>query len=167
MLLESDSFSAIPKDIGVTSSPPTEWNLRDLPAAMLAIDMERITSGKTVLDVEVKSGVSFNSAWHWAGGTRSPQLANLVALAETLGFEIVVINEKTAETWSLLNPASALAAIGRARTASGWGVKELRARTSVATNSFYSWLKQTRDPTLQRFVALVEPLGFRVVMRRK
>lgn len=146
----------------------SEYNLADQRSAMDALYHERIALGMPLGDMEEKSGVSVNSFYHWKSVKRSPQLANLVALAQTLGFEIVMIGKAPPHAvYSLHNMSVAVKAIDAARREEKLSTKELRARTSVATNSFYSWLKRHRDPTLIRFVSLVEPLGFRVVMRRK
>jgi predicted xylose isomerase-like sugar epimerase len=147
--------------------PEGQYNLADQRAAMDALYHARIALGISLGDMEAKSGVSVNSFYAWRSVQRSPQLANLVALAQTLGFEIVMINKAAPyPVYSLHNMSIAVRAIDEARRGAKLSTKELEARTSVASNSFYSWLKCHRDPTLTRFVSLAEPLGFRVVMRR-
>jgi DNA-binding phage protein len=147
---------------------PDAFDLADQRTAMNALSRERVAIGMELGDMEGKSGVSVNSFYAWRSEERSPQLANLVAVAQTLGFEIVMIGiEAPHPVYSLHNIAAAMQAIDCARREKSLSTKELREATTVASNSFYSWLKRQRDPTLIRFVSLVEPLGFRVVMRRK
>ncbi|TCM71909.1 helix-turn-helix transcriptional regulator [Rhizobium sp. BK068] len=144
-----------------------EYDLADQRTAMNALSRERVLLGMELGDMEEKSGVSVNSFYAWRSAGRSPQLANLVAVAQTLGFEIVMIHTTPPHpVYSLHNISIAMAAIDQARRDEKLSTKELRATTSVASNSFYSWLKRHRDPTLSRFVSLVESFGFRVVMRR-
>lgn len=67
-----------------------EHNLNDLPAAMARLEEERRRRGMTLGDMEEKSGVSTNSFYAWRSGYRAPQLPLLVALAQTLGFEVYI-----------------------------------------------------------------------------
>lgn len=67
-----------------------EFDLSDQCAAMTALDDERGAMGMSLGDMEDKSGVSVNSFYYWKSGKRSPQLVNLVALAQTLGFEVIM-----------------------------------------------------------------------------
>jgi DNA-binding phage protein len=144
-----------------------EYNLADQKAAMDALYQERIALGMSLGDMEEKSGVSVNSFYYWKSAKRSPQLANLVALAQTLGFEVMMTETRPPfRSYCLQNMTSAVQAIDAARREERLSTTALRNKTSVATNSFYSWLKLQRDPTLIRFLSLVEPLGFRVVIRR-
>ncbi len=71
-------------------SDEVEYNLRDQRAAMAALDDERRTRGMSLAEMEDRSGVSVNSVYAWRSCARSPTLFNVVALAETLGFEIVM-----------------------------------------------------------------------------
>lgn len=67
-----------------------EFNLRDQVPAILALNEERQRLGMSLGDMEDKSGVSVGSVYAWRGGNRSPQVHMLIALAETLGFEVVM-----------------------------------------------------------------------------
>ncbi|XUY27602.1 helix-turn-helix domain-containing protein [Agrobacterium sp. rho-8.1] len=77
------------------TKPPSEpakneYNLSDQRTAMAALDRERVTHGMSLGDMEEKSGVSVNSVYAWRNCQRSPHLCNIVAIAETFGFEVVM-----------------------------------------------------------------------------
>jgi hypothetical protein len=72
---------------------PEAYDLSNQRAAMVALGEERSRRGLQVLDMEMKSGVSMNTFYAWSNGNRSPTLGNLVALAQTLGFRIVMVRE--------------------------------------------------------------------------
>ena len=62
--------------------------------AMLALDRERQRLGWNVRDLEARSGISVSSMYAWQANLRSPNLANVVALAQTLGFDVVMRKAK-------------------------------------------------------------------------
>jgi len=135
---------------------------------MTAIFRERLAIGMSLWDMEEQSGVSLNSAYQWLKGDRSPAVPNFVSLAETVGFEVVMRSIlDPAITYDAANLRHVMAALDNARKEMALSTKGLRAGTSVASNSFYAWLKRHRDPTLERLIALAGPLGFSLVMRRK
>jgi transcriptional regulator with XRE-family HTH domain len=61
-----------------------------MPNAMNALFQERIIRGLSLLDIEDRSGVSFNSMYSWRGERCSPTLFMFVALAESFGFEVIM-----------------------------------------------------------------------------
>ena len=67
-----------------------EINLRDIPAAIIAIGMQRIARAWSLYDMEERSGISLNSFYGWRKSQREPGMSNFVALAETFGFEVVM-----------------------------------------------------------------------------
>lgn len=67
-----------------------EFNLKDQQRAMAVLDSERKRLFMSLLDMEERSGVSVNSFWHWVRLRRSPSLFNLIAVAETFGFEVIM-----------------------------------------------------------------------------
>ncbi|WP_425341034.1 helix-turn-helix domain-containing protein [Agrobacterium larrymoorei] len=71
-----------------------EFNLRDQVPAILAINAERQRQGMSLGDMEERSGVSVGSVYAWRSGKRSPQTHMLVALAGTLGYEIIMRRKK-------------------------------------------------------------------------
>lgn len=71
-----------------TASPHEEYDMRDMRAAMTALDAERRKRGMTVFDMEAVTGISFNSFYAWRSRARSPAMCNAVAIAQTFGFEI-------------------------------------------------------------------------------
>ena len=71
-----------------------EYNLRDQREAMAALDAERRSQKMSLGDMEDRSGVAFNSVYAWRSGSRSPTLVNMVAIAETFGFEVVMRRKK-------------------------------------------------------------------------
>lgn len=77
-------------DVVLRGSDGLETNLRDLPAAIYRIDAVRKARGICLGEMEDRSGVSLSSFYSWRSDKRDPNLANLVALAETFGFEVVM-----------------------------------------------------------------------------
>ncbi len=73
---------------------PDEYNMRDQRTALAALDAERYRQKMSLGDMESRSGVSVNSVYSWRACIRSPTLGNLVALAETFGFEIIMRRRK-------------------------------------------------------------------------
>ena len=71
-----------------------ECDLSDQRGAFEALEAERCRIGMTVLDMEHRSGVAATSVYSWRKCARSPMLVNMVALAETLGFEVVMRRKK-------------------------------------------------------------------------
>jgi transcriptional regulator with XRE-family HTH domain len=71
-----------------TNHPAQAIDLNHQFEAMRLLDQERQRLGWTVRDLEAKSGVSVSSFYAWQVNLRSPNLANLVALAQSLGFDI-------------------------------------------------------------------------------
>ncbi len=71
-----------------------EFNLRDQVPAIIELYAERARKGLSLGDLEDRSGVSLGSMYAWRSGKRSPQTHMIVALAETLGFEIVMRRKK-------------------------------------------------------------------------
>lgn len=69
---------------------PVEFDLTDQRKAMRVLNEERQSIGMNVRDLEAKSGVSVSSFYAWQCNLRSPNLANMIALAQTLGFEVVM-----------------------------------------------------------------------------
>lgn len=67
-----------------------ETNLNDQRRAMAALFKEREAVGITTRDLEKQSGVSFNAVSTWRHGLCAPTLDKFIALAETLGFEVVL-----------------------------------------------------------------------------
>ncbi|SHL71614.1 hypothetical protein SAMN05444389_1014 [Paracoccus solventivorans] len=94
--------SALGFDVFLVQTPrasgagPREISLTDQRGAMAALFAEKDRAGLTVFDLEVKSGISAKAAYSWRAGRQSPALANLVALAQALGFEIIL---RRAKTW--------------------------------------------------------------------
>lgn len=68
----------------------SEYNLKDQGAVMAAIYAERDRLGVSLGDMEQRSGVSVNSVYAWRKCQRSPTLCNMVAIAETFGYEIIM-----------------------------------------------------------------------------
>ncbi|RWC07552.1 MAG: XRE family transcriptional regulator [Mesorhizobium sp.] len=68
-----------------------EYDLTDQRTAMAALKAERERIGMSIVTMEEKSGVSMNSLYAWRQGVRQPSLGCLVALAQTLGFDILLV----------------------------------------------------------------------------
>lgn len=71
-----------------------EFDLTNQRKAMAALDAERKRKRMFVADMEDKSGVSANTFYAWRGGMREPTLGHLVALAQTLGFDVIMRRRK-------------------------------------------------------------------------
>ncbi|MER9505991.1 helix-turn-helix transcriptional regulator [Mesorhizobium sp. M0579] len=67
-----------------------DLNLDDLGAALAALDAERKRRKMRLGDMEEKSGVSANTFLAWKSGSRKPTLGCLVAIAQTLGFDVIL-----------------------------------------------------------------------------
>lgn len=75
---------------------PDEFNLNDRHGAMAALERERRDQKLLLVDMEVLSGVSANTFLAWRGGQRDPTLGCLVALAQTLGFDVLMVRRSNA-----------------------------------------------------------------------
>lgn len=71
-----------------------EFDLNQQRRAMSALHAERRRIAMSIADMEQKSGVSMNSFYAWHGGQREPTLGCLVAVAQTLGFDIIMRRRK-------------------------------------------------------------------------
>ncbi|RWC28114.1 MAG: XRE family transcriptional regulator [Mesorhizobium sp.] len=71
-----------------------EFDLCNQRRAMAALNAERKRVGMPIAHMEDKSGVSMNSFYAWNGGQREPTLGCLVAVAQTLGFDVVMRRRK-------------------------------------------------------------------------
>lgn len=67
-----------------------EFDLCNQRTAMAALEEERRQKQMHLVDMEATSGVSVNTFYAWKGCTREPTLGNLVALAQTLGFDVIL-----------------------------------------------------------------------------
>lgn len=84
----------------MTESVPTvaqEFSLSDQRLTFAVLEAERCRLGMTIFDMEHRSGVAAASVYSWRKCARSPMLCNVVAIAETFGFEVVMRRKKTAE----------------------------------------------------------------------
>ncbi|MBZ9821936.1 MAG: hypothetical protein E5X76_28770 [Mesorhizobium sp.] len=71
-----------------------EFDLSQQRRAMSALQAERQRIAMPVAVMELKSGVCMNSFYAWHGGLREPTLGCLVAVAQTLGFDIIMRRRK-------------------------------------------------------------------------
>lgn len=62
----------------------------DARAAVQRLFEERERVGMSLWDMEAGSGIPLSTAYAWRKGARQPTFGNLVALANMLGFEIVM-----------------------------------------------------------------------------
>lgn len=74
-----------------------QYNLSDQRTAFAALEAERCRMGMSILDMEHRSGVSATSVYTWRKCARSPTLFNVVTIAETFGFDVIMRRKKTAE----------------------------------------------------------------------
>ncbi|WP_455475355.1 helix-turn-helix domain-containing protein [Bartonella sp. B17] len=74
----------------VSFSDVKEIKLTDRHEIMKAIMQARIEKGMTLIDVAWTSGVSWDAVRSWYHGRREPKMGNLVAVAQTLGLEIIL-----------------------------------------------------------------------------
>jgi transcriptional regulator with XRE-family HTH domain len=144
-----------------------EYDLRDQRAAMMALEAQRQQLRLFHNDVETKSGVSTNSVFSWRHGARSPGLGNLVALAQTLGFEIVMRRrDPGGEEYDLCNLRTAVTALEAERRRLGMSLSTMVTKSGVSSNAFYGWGNGSRVAVLRKLVALSGVLGFDVIMRQ-
>ncbi|WP_336288368.1 helix-turn-helix domain-containing protein [Bartonella sp. CB60] len=71
-----------------------EIKLADRHQIMKAIMQARIEKKMTLMDVAWASGVSWDAVRSWYHGHREPKMGNIVAVAQTLGLEIVLRKEQ-------------------------------------------------------------------------
>ncbi|RWF64108.1 hypothetical protein [Mesorhizobium sp.] len=71
-----------------------EFDLSQQRRAMSALQAERQRLSMPVAVMELKSGVCMNSFYAWHGGLREPTLGCLVAVAQTLGFDVIMRRRK-------------------------------------------------------------------------
>jgi|GEM_PF-1480377 len=67
-----------------------EISLSDRREAINALVKAREEKHITLLEMGWVSGVSWDAVRSWAKGRREPTMGNLVAVAQTLGFEIIL-----------------------------------------------------------------------------
>lgn len=72
------------------TNPNEEINMNCQVNAVRRLDVERKHVGMSIYDMENKSGVSINSFYAWKRNVRSASVPNIVAVAESLGFEIIM-----------------------------------------------------------------------------
>jgi len=77
-------------DVVLLAANGETTDFRDLTACICRIDRERRAKGVGLHDMELRAGVSFRSFYAWRNKQRSPNLANIVALAETFGFSVIM-----------------------------------------------------------------------------
>lgn len=63
-------------------------DLVNVVKAVHILHKERLRQGMSLEEFERKSGVSWRSFYYWKNGTRDPRISNLLAMAQTLGFQI-------------------------------------------------------------------------------
>jgi hypothetical protein len=69
---------------------PQEFNMSDQKTALAVLNEERLRLGMSLGEMEDRSGISINSVYAWRSCARSPTLVNIVAVAETFGFEVIM-----------------------------------------------------------------------------
>lgn len=68
-----------------------EFNLNRLPEAMDALNAERQRQGLSAIDLELRSGVTTSALYaYMSQKIPNPGITNVVALAEALGFDVVM-----------------------------------------------------------------------------
>jgi len=72
------------------TGPIQEINLSNRKQALDALLCERKRREMTLLEAEWQSGVSWDAVRSWARGRREPTMGNLIAVAQILGFEIIL-----------------------------------------------------------------------------
>jgi len=72
------------------STDVQEISLSNRREAISALMEARIQNHMTFLEASWISGVSWDAVRAWAKGRREPTMGNLVAVAESLGFEVIL-----------------------------------------------------------------------------
>lgn len=78
-------------DIG--SKKMERVDLVNVATAVKFLQKERVKQGMSLEEFERKSGVSWRSFYYWKNGSRDPRISNLLAMAQTLGFQIILSRE--------------------------------------------------------------------------
>ncbi len=76
----------------IPATPTDELNLSRQVDALRVIDARRRAMGMSVEDLEARSGVSVSSFYSYMAPVhrRNPGLGNIIALAESVGLEVVM-----------------------------------------------------------------------------
>ncbi len=67
-----------------------EISLTDQRVGIAALDEERRAIGMSLRVFADAAGVSISAFYEWRSGAKSPALRNVVAMADALGFEVVL-----------------------------------------------------------------------------
>lgn len=95
---------------------PDEFNLNDLHAALAALERQRKDQLMLLVELEDVSGVSTNSFLAWRGGRRDPTLGCFVAIAQTIGFDVLLVR-RSADSGSDCGIFPAVSKTGRLQSA--------------------------------------------------
>ncbi|WP_131821074.1 hypothetical protein [Ensifer sp. LCM 4579] len=145
-------------------------NLSDQRHAMALLDAMRTERKISLSGLRSYSEVAPNSFIKWRDGSRSPSLSSFIRLAESFGFEILMVRRASGsgeERYELRDQSGALNVLESERCARRMSFGEMEAKSGISTTAFYAWRSCERSPLLCNAVAIAETFGFRIIMRRK
>ncbi|WP_062114019.1 helix-turn-helix transcriptional regulator [Aureimonas sp. AU40] len=148
-----------------SSLAPDSVNLVRQIDALHALTIVRIERGMSSRSLCELANLSSNSIAEWRRGRRAPQLSNFIRLAQTLGYEVVLVDGKDAAT-DFRDLTACIDRIDVERRAKKVGLYEMELQAGVSVRTYYSWWNEDRIPTIANLVALAETFGFSVIMRR-
>ncbi|MGZ2374915.1 DNA-binding phage protein [Sinorhizobium medicae] len=148
-----------------------DMNLSDQRYAMALLDAMRTERKISLSGLRSYSEVAPNSFIKWRDGSRSPSLSSFIRLAESFGFEILMVRRASGddgeERYELRDQSGALNVLESERCARRMSFGEMEAKSGISTTAFYAWRSCERSPLLCNAVAIAETFGFRIIMRRK
>lgn len=142
-----------------------EFNLMRQKEAFQAIDETRRSLGISLSQAWKHHGICINSLYAWQSGIRTPSLKNLIKVADTFGFDVLMVREP--DCFDLKDTEAAMLALDKERLARRMSLTDMEEKSGVSLNSFYAWRSGSRTPALCNIVALSQTFGFEVIMRRR
>lgn len=146
---------------------PTEYVTEGQCDLMAILAAERKAQGIHLNDLEEKSGVSVNSFYAWRKLVRSPQMHLLVAVAETLGFDVFVIRAEPKASIKINNIMDGCASLESAIAVTGRKQLGMSGKSGVSSNSLWAWRTGIRSPQFSCFLKVLRAFDFKVALRRK
>ncbi|MEW9838332.1 helix-turn-helix domain-containing protein [Mesorhizobium marinum] len=147
----------------------SEISLSNQHAAMVALNEQRKRMRLEVLDLEQISGVSASAYFAWmapirsARHARSPSFLCLVAIAETLGFQVIMRHANGAESF-VTTPTAVMTVVNAERRARRWTFADCGRKSGVSEATYYPLARGKRDPRLSTMVAISAALDFELIL---
>ena len=143
-----------------------EVSLSDHVAVMDLLHLERKRQGMEVWALESKSGISASAFFAWRREGRSASLSCMIALAQTLGFELFM-RHPSGRVVILESVKGAMAVLNQERRERGLTPADCERMSGVSASTLFALSGGSRDTRVQTMVNIGEALGFALMIRRK